>query len=117
MYTYTAPSPHPHHTLPSTPPRTFTARSLFLSFRLQQQIKALGVAGVAAYGLFNTAYYTGAFLFCWLYVAKVPQGEQQGACPAPSTSPRLPCSLLSGLVHQKVPGYRVHATSTDAQQT
>jgi hypothetical protein len=29
---------------------------------------------VAAYGLFNTLYYTCAFLFVGLYVAKVPTG-------------------------------------------
>ncbi len=41
---------------------------------LKDKIQALGIAGVAAYGLFNTLYYTFAFLFVWLYVAKVPSG-------------------------------------------
>lgn len=43
--------------------------------RLRQQLKSLGLAGVVAYGLFNTIYYTVAFLFIWIYVAKVPSGE------------------------------------------
>eukprot|EP00899_Mesostigma_viride_P004406 jgi/Mesvir1/13967/Mv12430-RA.1 len=33
-----------------------------------------GVAGVLSYGLFNTLYYIGAFLFVWIYVVKVPRG-------------------------------------------
>lgn len=28
-----------------------------------------------AYGLLNTLYYTCAFLFAWIYVAKVPHGQ------------------------------------------
>lgn len=42
--------------------------------RLQQQIKAFGLAGVVAYGLFNTLYYTAAFLIIWTKVLKVPSG-------------------------------------------
>lgn len=41
---------------------------------LKDKIQALGIAGVAAYGLFNTLYYTCAFLFVGVYVAKVPSG-------------------------------------------
>jgi hypothetical protein len=33
-----------------------------------------GLAGVLAYGLLNTAYYSCMFLFVWVYVAKVPAG-------------------------------------------
>ncbi len=33
-----------------------------------------------AYGLLNTLYYSCAFLFAWIYVAKVPAG--QGAAAA-----------------------------------
>ncbi|KAL4458659.1 hypothetical protein ABPG75_013524 [Micractinium tetrahymenae] len=46
---------------------------------LQQQIQSLGLAGVTAYGLFNTLYYTCAFLFAWIYVAKVPPGQGMAA--------------------------------------
>eukprot|EP00887_Chlorella_sp_A99_P006581 scaffold3.g6581.t1 len=42
--------------------------------RLQQQIQAYGLAGVVAYGLLNTLYYTAAFLVAWVYVFKVPTG-------------------------------------------
>jgi len=38
------------------------------------KLRELGLAGVVAYGLLNTVYYTATFLFVWLYVAKVPQG-------------------------------------------
>ena len=44
--------------------------------RLQQQLKSYGMAGLIAYGLCNTLYYTFAFLFIWVYIAKVPRGEQ-----------------------------------------
>lgn len=42
--------------------------------RLREQLASYGVAGVVAYGLLNTAYYTVAFLFFWLCVAKVQPG-------------------------------------------
>lgn len=41
---------------------------------MRQQIQGLGVAGIVAYGLLNTLYYSVAFLFVWLYIAKVPSG-------------------------------------------
>lgn len=41
---------------------------------LQARLQSLGIAGVVAYGLMNTVYYTGAFLAVWLLVAKVPTG-------------------------------------------
>ncbi|KAL4429345.1 hypothetical protein ABPG77_005119 [Micractinium sp. CCAP 211/92] len=47
---------------------------------LQKQLQSLGLAGVTAYGLLNTLYYSCAFLFAWIYVAKVPAG--QGAAAA-----------------------------------
>jgi hypothetical protein len=74
--------------------------------RLQQQLKALGVAGLAAYGLFNTAYYTGAFLFCWVYVAKVPLGERPPALQPQSHHSRgLPLSRVipGGLRYPQYP--------------
>jgi len=39
------------------------------------KLQAYGLAGVVAYGLLNTLYYSCTFLFCWFYVAKVPQGQ------------------------------------------
>jgi hypothetical protein len=45
---------------------------------LQTKLQSLGLAGVVAYGLFNTLYYTGMFLFVWFYVAQVPAGERKG---------------------------------------
>jgi hypothetical protein len=55
------------------------ARRALASFQksgseLQAQLQALGVAGVLAYGVLNTAYYTSAFLFFWTQVACVPPG-------------------------------------------
>ena len=41
---------------------------------IRQKLASLGLAGVVAYGLLNTAYYTAAFFFIWRYVARVPRG-------------------------------------------
>lgn len=56
--------PDPNLALALTPP----------PHRILSQLKSLGLAGVVAYGLLNTLYYTAAFMFVWLYVAKVPTG-------------------------------------------
>lgn len=48
-----------------------------LCCRMQAQLQEFGVAGVVAYGLLNTLYYTCTFLFVWVYVAKVPQGRER----------------------------------------
>jgi hypothetical protein len=42
--------------------------------KLREQLQSLGLAGVVAYGLFNTLYYTVAFLVVWFTVANVPAG-------------------------------------------
>ena len=47
-----------------TPPRT-----------IQQRLSAAGLAGIVAYGLFNTLYYAGAFLLVWFNLVK-PSGGQ-----------------------------------------
>ncbi|CAI5462294.1 unnamed protein product [Closterium sp. Yama58-4] len=39
-----------------------------------EKLQSFGVAGVLAYGLFNTVYYIFAFLFVFLYVAPSPRG-------------------------------------------
>lgn len=39
-----------------------------------QRLKDCGLAGVVAYGMLNTAYYTSAFLFVWIYLAQAPKG-------------------------------------------
>mmetsp|Transcript_7913 Transcript_7913/g.26390 ORF Transcript_7913/g.26390 Transcript_7913/m.26390 type:complete len:259 (-) Transcript_7913:68-844(-) len=44
------------------------------SARLRERINALGLAGVASYGLFNTIYYVSSFLFIWFCVVKVERG-------------------------------------------
>ncbi len=47
-----------------------------------EQLKELGLAGVVAYGLLNTVYYTFAFLTVWLAVAKV-----RARCPPHISTP------------------------------
>jgi hypothetical protein len=42
--------------------------------QLREQLQRYGLAGLLAYGLLNTAYYSCTFLFVWVYVAKVPHG-------------------------------------------
>jgi hypothetical protein len=51
---------------------------------LRERLAGLGVAGVVAYGLLNTLYYTAAFYFVWTYVARVPRGGFCG-CVIPCT--------------------------------
>ena len=41
---------------------------------LKERLARYGLAGVLAYGLTNTAYYTCMFLFAWTCIAKVPHG-------------------------------------------
>jgi len=41
---------------------------------LREQLAGLGAAGVVAYGILNTAYYTAAFYLIWCHVARVPRG-------------------------------------------
>ena len=41
---------------------------------IKAQLQSLGLAGVLAYGILNTVYYTAAFFSIWVYVAKVPRG-------------------------------------------
>jgi len=54
-------------------------RGAFRAYRAQIQevtskLQSFGVAGILAYGLLNTIYYSGAFLFVWLYVLPSPGG-------------------------------------------
>ena len=38
------------------------------------KLKDWGLAGVVAYGLLNTVYYSLAFVICWVYFANIPKG-------------------------------------------
>ena len=49
---------------------------------LQQKLSAAGLAGLAAYGISNTLYYTGAFLVVWYGVVHVPRGQGIAAAAA-----------------------------------
>lgn len=44
---------------------------------LKSQLATLGVAGVVAYGILNTIYYTAAFYLIWRYAARVPRGAHR----------------------------------------
>ena len=59
--------------IPTAPaaPKGWNARAA----AMKRQLGSLGLAGVLAYGLLNTAYYTVAFFTIWVYVAKVPRGN------------------------------------------
>ena len=50
--------------------------------RVVEQLKAVGLAGVVAYGLLNTLYYTTAFGLAWVFIAAVPRGEGGGRVEA-----------------------------------
>ncbi len=43
---------------------------------LTQRLKVYGLAGVVAYGLLNTVYYTAMFTYMWTVGFKVPRGLQ-----------------------------------------
>eukprot|EP00798_Chlamydomonas_sp_ICE-L_P004894 gene4894-34660_t len=47
-----------------------------------QRLQSVGVAGVVAYGLLNTLYYSLAFTIAWTTVAKVPSGQGISATAA-----------------------------------
>lgn len=49
--------------------------SWWSSNQLRERLSAAGLAGLVAYGLANTAYYTVAFLFVWLNVLKLDRGR------------------------------------------
>ena len=42
---------------------------------LRRQLQSLGLAGVLAYGLLNTLYYTTAFVSIWVWAVGAPRGE------------------------------------------
>jgi hypothetical protein len=42
---------------------------------LKQQLQSLGLAGVLAYGILNTVYYTAAFSSIWVWGMGAPRGE------------------------------------------
>ena len=42
---------------------------------MRRQLQSLGLAGVLAYGMLNTLYYTTAFLSIWVWVLGAPRGE------------------------------------------
>lgn len=41
---------------------------------MKERLQAYGVAGIVAYGLLNTIYYTAMFTYMWTVVYKVPRG-------------------------------------------
>jgi hypothetical protein len=57
---------------PST--RAFWQANREKAARLAAELRTHGTAGVLAYGLLNTAYYSTAFVVVWTYVLKVPTG-------------------------------------------
>ena len=42
---------------------------------MRRQLQSLGLAGVLAYGILNTLYYTTAFLSIWVWAVGAPRGE------------------------------------------
>ncbi len=64
--------------------------------RLKEKLAEMGMAGVLAYGILNTAYYIFAFLFFFIAVAKVPRGQRR----APEL---LPCCLGFPAHHPAAP--------------
>ncbi|BDA49605.1 hypothetical protein COCOBI_14-2240 [Coccomyxa sp. Obi] len=44
------------------------------SLGLKERLQAYGLAGIVAYGLLNTLYYTAMFTYMWTVVYKVPRG-------------------------------------------
>lgn len=57
---------------------------------LAARLQSYGFAGVASYGLLNTAYYIIAFIFFWTRIAKVPKGNTQGMSMGKALSCNMP---------------------------
>ena len=58
----------------SLPPPKRTTRTRRSSSSLREKLAGLGIAGILAYGLLNTLYYTVAFLFFYLCIIHPPRG-------------------------------------------
>jgi len=56
------------------PPPTTPQKASSRIKEMQQQLSRYGLAGMLAYGLLNTLYYSCTFLFVWVCVVKVPTG-------------------------------------------
>jgi len=52
---------------------------------LKAKLAAAGLSGVASYGIFNTLYYTIAFILVWYGVARVPKGQGIAVAAAAAT--------------------------------
>ncbi|XP_024533129.1 uncharacterized protein LOC9650887 isoform X3 [Selaginella moellendorffii] len=55
-------------------PKSLLASILSRNDDLKSQLRRYGTAGILSYGVFNTMYYLGTFLFFWFYVAPSPGG-------------------------------------------
>lgn len=68
---------------------------------VRERLAAAGLAGLVAYGLLNTLYYTGAFLLCWFTVSKAPSG--QGVAAAAAAVAKTLAVVWAGSQVTKVP--------------
>lgn len=77
---------------------------------LAARLQSYGFAGVASYGLLNTAYYIIAFIFFWTRIAKVPKGNTQGMSTGNALSCNMPLanSRVSLSKHARA-SFRTHA--------
>lgn len=66
-----------------------------------QRFASAGLAGLVAYGLSNTIYYTVAFLAAWMTMASAPKG--QGLAAAVMSSAKLIAVVWAGSQVTKVP--------------
>lgn len=68
---------------------------------LQRKLAATGLAGLAAYGIFNSLYYVAAFLIVWFGVLTVPRG--QGIVVAAAQCAKALAVIWAGSQVTKVP--------------
>lgn len=71
----------------------------------RERLAGLGLAGVVAYGLLNTLYYTAAFYFVWNYVAHVPRGAMSLlSTTAPADYSAMQSSVSTSISRLRSPG-------------
>ncbi|CAK9204567.1 unnamed protein product [Sphagnum jensenii] len=80
--------------------RKFMASRTIQRAEFTNKLKQYGVAGILSYGLLNTVYYLGAFLFVWFYVAPSPGGL--GFVPAAERFLKLIAMVWAGSQVTKV---------------
>lgn len=69
-----APRHQPDRAPSTAQPAAASAQATTQQTKLADRLRRWGVAGVAAYGVLNTLYYSAAMCIAWFFIVKVPPG-------------------------------------------